>query len=307
MSVTFVSIFVILFCGCFSKSKETRAKCEDTSDKCVQSDIAKWLIDNRLDKYVEIFETRNVIMDDLESFTDEEINAIIEGYGMDTFDKHKFIKGIKILRNRCINIFENLKVRYEASKFNFDDKMLYDSSPNKYYNATITGNINKHGQYGFIYGSYNDGFDIPYPMHTESSTFIYLAKYNGQHKERIIGISSNSADDYLVGFHVGNAGVCYQNVWITTEKNRFPHDAWLLSIAQPGHYRANGISSFKSASFTHGNIFLSVNADVRYVNQKSDWAIHEIMIFDRIIDAKQYKCIEKYFMDTYPLLSVKID
>ena len=195
-----------------------------------------------------------------------------------------------------INI-HNLKVWYKGG--------LNDVSNNGNAAINITGNIYSDISDCSIYGDINSSFIIPHNINTTSYTIIYVGKYNGNNKERILTSSNNT--NYYAGFGNGkSSGICYQGGNITDFINESNND-WLISTAYPGGCHVNGtnisnniepwLNEFDPGTFKIGiNIFNKHN-----IKENSDWKIYEILIFDIILSEYQMNCIENYLSQEHSI------
>ena len=185
-----------------------------------------------------------------------------------------------------INI-NDLKVWYKGG--------LNDITNNGYNAININGSIYQDLDDCGIYGDTETSFVIPYNIQTLSHTIIYIAKYNGHNKERIL--TSTIDTDYLAGFYDGNEGVCYQGGWIT-QQNTGSNNDWIIMVSYPGGCRANGknvtINNAQIWSEASDPITFNIGINVWDNTERSDWKLYELMIYDTILSEDEISCIEKY-------------
>ena len=185
-----------------------------------------------------------------------------------------------------INI-NDLKVWYKGG--------LNDISNNGNDAINVTGNIYNDINDCSVYGDTNSSFIIPYNINTTSYTIVYMAKYNGNNKQRIL--TSRNDTNYVTGFYNGNEGVCYQGSWIT-QQNTGSNNDWIIMTSYPNGCRANGINMNNdnlqawTSEPNPGTINIGIN--IFNNNENSDWKMYELMIFDTILSEYQMKCIEEY-------------
>ena len=95
--------------------------------------------------------------------------------------------------------------------------------------------------------------------------------------------------------------------WITKESGTVDNHGinWVISTDLRNLYRSNGESrtiTFQTDA-NHDEYFeLSVNLHpLSTVSTYSDFAIAEILVFNKELNGKQYKCIEKYLSNKYDI------
>ena len=195
-----------------------------------------------------------------------------------------------------INI-NNLKVWYKGG--------LNDISNNGYDAINIKGNIYNDINDCSVYGNRHSSFTIPYNINTTSYTIIYVGKYNGNNKERIL--TSSNDTNYYAGFWKGkSSGMCYQGGNITDFIDKSDND-WLISTSYPdgchvnGTNLRNGLDAWQN-EFDPGTFNIGVNIYNKHnIKEHSDWKIYEILIFDIILSEYQIKCIENYLSQEHSL------
>ena len=104
------------------------------------------------------------------------------------------------------------------------------------------------------------------------------------------GIGNN----WLSGFHSGEAGVAYHNGWATTNTDTDVHgNNWVFSTDQRYLYRSNGVT--RGSGIGGGaSTQLSVNYGTYYTSQSSTWAIAEIIVYNRTLNSTEYTNVENY-------------
>jgi hypothetical protein len=167
-----------------------------------------------------------------------------------------------------------------------------DLSGNGNHCTDIKGTINKAGNY--IYGGTGDGLQFPATILPSTYTLFHVARYNGSSKGRIFdGVGSN----WLSGFYSSKTGVAFHDGWLTSDgATNFPVDEILISSDQKALYRGNGID-LTTLTVTGYNKQLSINygyfTGITY-NQTSDWAVWEVIVYDRELSLEEIKFVESY-------------
>jgi len=168
-----------------------------------------------------------------------------------------------------------------------------DLSGNGNHCTDIRGTINKAGNY--IYGGTGDGIRFPIGILPSTYTLFHVARYNGSTKGRIF---DGTAGNWLSGFHGSKAGVAYHGYWLTATTTNFPVDRILFSTDQRNLYRGNGID-LKISSGTSESQRIGVNYGSRYGAEPSDWAVWEVIVYDRELALSEIETVEKYLFDRF--------
>ena len=147
--------------------------------------------------------------------------------------------------------------------------------------------------FDYIYGGTGDGLQFPGVL-PSTYTLFHVARYNGSSKGRIFdGVTAN----WLSGFHYFKTGVAYHDGWLTTNSTtNFPLNEILISTDQKSLYRGNGID-LTINSVTGSNKQLSINHGYYtglIYNELSDWAVWEVIVYDRELSLEEIKFVESY-------------
>eukprot|EP01083_Nonionella_stella_P047393 126821_1 len=151
--------------------------------------------------------------------------------------------------------------------------------------------------YSIVTGNTNSKLIFPFNL-AHRHTVINLCKYNGETQGRILQTTVHNS---LFGFHGGHTGLAYEHGWITNQENDIGAE-WLLSSQTPFMYRANGVDYTNGSGYfppSH-NFSLAINDGLAF-NEKSDWACAEILVFNRILELNQIKCLEHSLTTKYSL------
>lgn len=151
----------------------------------------------------------------------------------------------------------------------------------------------------FLYGTTTDGLRFPTSVMDTSSdyTLFHVARYykpsGTPTRKRIFdGVTLN----WLSGFHDGNNGVAHHDGWLTQQVNRHG-DNWLISTDQKDLYRSNGVDRTVSGSGSTSKQ-LSINYG-HFTGERSDWAVAEVIVYNRELSSSEYLSIESYLMSKY--------
>ena len=144
--------------------------------------------------------------------------------------------------------------------------------------------------FDYIYGGTGDGIRFPVGILPSTYTLFHVARYNGSSKGRIF---DGTAGNWLSGFHGNKTGVAFHDGWLTSNSTtNFPLDEILISTDQKRLYRGNGID-LTINSVTGSNKQLSINYGY-YTDERSDWAVWEVIVYDRELSLEEIKFVESY-------------
>ena len=143
----------------------------------------------------------------------------------------------------------------------------------------------------------------------QTYTFFHVAKYNnavlGTNTGRIFYGYPSSQNNWLSGFWGSRSGVAYHYGWLNDVN--IHSLAWVMSTDQPYLYRSNGTS--------RGNIRSGEDAPLASNSPRSmatnvaayepsDWAIAEIIVYDRTLSSTEILTVEAYLRAKYPAFSL---
>ena len=169
--------------------------------------------------------------------------------------------------------------------------------------ADVRGVITYDSTNGFLYGGVNDGLKFPSLGTTTNYTFIHLARYKDGVKQRIFqGVST----DWASGFYAGKAGVAYHNGYITAPTDLYGYN-WVISSDQRNLYRSHSVDFTSGTAGSPGypnRIGLNFGAAT---SEYSEWAVAEVLIYNRVLSAAEMLSVENYLRVKYPSLTIQID
>ena len=163
----------------------------------------------------------------------------------------------------------------------------------------------------YVYGTTEDGITIPLEF-SESVpwTVFVVARYNGEKKGRIFDAKGKN---WLAGWHAGRTGLAYygDKGWVTPIKISHINEGkqpvenvhgsgrtWIQATFTNRTFYSNGTKrSTKLTGDPPGKI--TINMGDHAATESSDWAVHEIIIYNKILDASTRGKVEKYLLDTY--------
>lgn len=159
--------------------------------------------------------------------------------------------------------------------------------------------------FSYVYGGIEDGFKIPKATMGPDNkyTIFYVARYNGWDRRRIFdGVDNN----WLSGFHNHSTGVAHRNGgegWMAHRGN-FNSNAqgWIQCTDQRVLFRTNG-RDMKNRTDDDTKLSTSqitVNFGQFSTTESSDWAVKEIIIYNRELTLDEVFKVENYLVHTYP-------
>jgi len=153
----------------------------------------------------------------------------------------------------------------------------------------------------YAYGGTTATLTLPFVPATGASpyTFFHVARYNGAAKQRIFqGKTINWLSGYF-GYNGGaDTGVAHHDTWLTaTSSTEFDVGKWLLCADRPTDFRANMVN--KTINTVSGLIGQIVVNTGMYPGEASDWAISEMIYYDRTLSDTEVIAVESYLNTKY--------
>ena len=204
-----------------------------------------------------------------------------------------------------LGVTSGLVAQYDPPSWNGTTKVWSDKSGNGNNTspADVRGAITYDTTNGFLYGGPSDGLKFPALGTTANYTFIHLARYKDGTKQRIFqGVTENWAS----GFYDGKSGVAFHNGYITAPTDLYGYN-WVISSDQRNLYRAHSINFTNGTAGSPGyptRIGLNFGAAT---SEYSDWAVAEVLIYNRVLTSTEMLSVENYLRAKYPSLTIQID
>lgn len=169
--------------------------------------------------------------------------------------------------------------------------------------SIITDSSNFSNNNKYLIGGTDAGIRFPQECMSTGRkyTMITVARYNGSTRGRIFdGVGGN----FFSGFHAGWTGGAHRDgsYWIAWNGHASDHDKesqkFIVHTDMKGLLRRNGIR--RSGLTNHrGQIPRQMSINYGSTNEKSDWAVAEVMFFRGELPASEYKKIETYLFKKY--------
>lgn len=192
---------------------------------------------------------------------------------------------------------QGLSGRYTAQSFNDQGNSWADLSPMQNHIVDVKGNLKKTEDY--VYGSTSVGLKFPIEVFglDNAYTMFYVARYNGSTKKRIFDGTNNN---WLSGFWAGRTGVAHHKGWLTQSSTAVhgPH-AWVIATDAPNKYRTYGEDRVTDQSVYNSTSQITVNMGANYEGESSDWAIKEVIFYNRLLNLSEIERVESYLIKTY--------
>ena len=127
-------------------------------------------------------------------------------------------------------------------------------------------------------------------------TLFYVAKYNGTTRKRIFdGTNGN----WLSSFHSGKVGIAHHGRWMTPTISIHPGDEWLMGTDSIGLYRSNGRDRVTVEGNENTTAQITINSGQYVQRETSDWAVKEVIFYNRKLSEPEIIKVEKYLKKKY--------
>jgi hypothetical protein len=194
---------------------------------------------------------------------------------------------------------------FDANSYNSgSNKWISKVGNSSFDTKNITKNIT-NSLFPYISGRTDSTLtNIPWPGENQPYTFIHLAKYNGETRQRIW---NGTSGDWLSGFWSNSVGFFHEG-WINVDGIGINASNggidWLLSVDMNDFARVNqGVWSATGPSYSP----VSIGVNIGMFNEPSDFAIAEFIIFNKKLTDVEYIKVENYLLKKYGLFGTVID
>jgi hypothetical protein len=125
-------------------------------------------------------------------------------------------------------------------------------------------------------------------------TFTSLGQSSVASRKRIFdGLGNN----WLSGFGDGRAGVAFHEGLVTPQQIDLHGDDWVMSMDQRNMYRSNGTN--RTTGVGSQSTQLTINYGQYVATETSDWAVAEVIVFNRELTSSEYISVEGYLNTKY--------
>jgi hypothetical protein len=189
-----------------------------------------------------------------------------------------------------------LSGRYDVASFDETSRKWGDIS-GKGNDVTVRkGNIKKMDTY--VYGGTGDGLKFPVKVFGDGGiyTMFWIARYNGAVKKRIFDGTDNN---WLSGFHNGSTGVAHHDAWLTEKLVSFGDHAWIQGVDAPNKFRVFGKNQVTVPSVYGTTSQITINMGEKSSGQSSDWAVKEVIFYNRMLTPGEIEKVETYLNKKY--------
>jgi hypothetical protein len=192
---------------------------------------------------------------------------------------------------------QGLSGRYTIDGFNDETDSWTDFSSMKNHILDVKGDLKS--EKGYVFGTRTVGFKIPIGIFgpDKAYTMFYVARYNGPLNKRIFDGTDNN---WLSGFHNTRTGVAHHNAWLTQNSTAVhgPHE-WVIGTDAPNRYRSGGEDRVINKSVYNSTSQITVNMGQYAANESSDWAIKEMIFYNRLLNNAEIGRVEAYLLKRY--------
>ena len=152
-----------------------------------------------------------------------------------------------------------------------------------------------------VTGTTADGLKFPAAVLGPASayTLLYVGKYNGAAKNRIFDATDNN---WLSTWWGSRVGVAHHNGWMTAhEAGVLPNGSTELvqGTDSMGIYRLNGVDRKTAEPGAAKPTQITINSGQFVAGESSDWAMKEVIFYNRVLTLDEIKQVEKYLKDKY--------
>ena len=150
-----------------------------------------------------------------------------------------------------------------------------------------------------VTGTTADGLKFPAAVLGPASayTLLYVGKYNGAAKNRIFDATSTN---WLSTWWGSRVGVAHHNGWMTAyEAGVLPNGSTELvqGTDSMGIYRLNGVDRKTAEPGAAKPTQITINSGE--TSEHSDWAMKEVIFYNRVLTTAEITQVEKYLKDKY--------
>ena len=190
-----------------------------------------------------------------------------------------------------------LSGRYTADTFNDSNNSWADMSPMGNHILDVKGDLKRSEDY--VHGSKTVGLKFPIEIFGPDNayTMFYVARYDGPTKKRIFdGVDNN----WLSGFWGGKTGVAHHKAWLTQAATSVhgPHP-WVIATDAPNKFRTFGEDHVINKDVYNTTSQITVNMGAFYESGSSDWAIKEVIFYNRLLNLNEIAKVEAYLIKKY--------
>ena len=157
--------------------------------------------------------------------------------------------------------------------------------------------------FGYLKGNTNVRLEFPTNLNRNNWTIVYVTRYDPQGRDADGRILQGGKSNWLAGHWHNRAGISHQNSWVSHhDKDKIPEQrSWIFGIEQPKKFiRRSGKHGWRTFNGGRdiGSDRLYINAG-RHGNEKADFNIAELTIFNRKLNDTEIETVKKYLEDRY--------
>jgi alpha-tubulin suppressor-like RCC1 family protein len=158
----------------------------------------------------------------------------------------------------------------------------------------------------YVSGSFSTGLLWPASILPQTFTLFHVTRYdaspNGRRGRIFQGLSNNWLSGHWGFTGVPMSGVAFHDTVFATNQTNLHGAEWVVSAHRNADYRSQGVSrTVTSASSTAR---LCINRSAVYPTEVSDWAVAEVLVYNRNLSDAEVAAVEAYLDAKYNALSV---
>jgi hypothetical protein len=198
---------------------------------------------------------------------------------------------------------------YTGDSWDEDNEVWKDKSEAKNDVTEVKGSIDVTSDDGsnnqkYLFGGPSAGMKFPVPVLSTGRKYslFHVARFNGSRRGRIFdGVDNN----FISGFHGGHVGTAHRSGsgyiahWLRPQS----FDDFIVHTDQKHLLRYNGLQ--RSGATNQSALIpgqLTINDGQLQATESSDWAVAEVIVFNRELTLDEMMKIENYLMRKYRIM-----
>ena len=192
---------------------------------------------------------------------------------------------------------------YTPQSWSTGNNRWEDVSGNARHTTATRGTITVGTSLGItaLLGNTTAGVQFPASVLPATYTLFHVARYTGGARQRIFdGLGLNWFSGFWGWSGGGKSGIAYHDAWLTQESISLHGDNWVISCDQNRIYRTNGVQR-NTAVPTGSSKQLTINHGYYSAGESSDWAVAEVIVYNRTLTPLEVSRVERFLANKYNL------
>lgn len=173
----------------------------------------------------------------------------------------------------------------------FGDSKWKDISGNGRDVTSITGTLTSSTS--SLSGTSATAIEWPSDVLPSTYTLFHVTRYNGPTRNRIV----QSRTNWLSGHNTGMSGVAFHGSALTQMSTSLHGDNWVISCDTANTYRSNGV--YRNNTLITNGTSARLGINIYSAVDNSDFAISEVIVYDRQLTLVEIAKIETYLSARY--------